>query len=106
VVIDGFLQLRGRAGRQGDPGSTRFMISLQDEMFRKFNTEWANSIVLKLGLEENVPLEYGSLAKQLLALQTAAERYYFGIRKSLVEFDEVMEVMLVVYSLYHGMGLP
>jgi hypothetical protein len=43
---------------------------------------------------------------QLLALQTAAERYYFGIRKSLVEFDEVMEVMLVVYSLYHGMGLP
>jgi hypothetical protein len=38
--------------------------SLQDEMFRKFNTEWANSIVLKLGLEENVPLEYGSLAKQ------------------------------------------
>jgi preprotein translocase subunit SecA len=43
---------------------------------------------------------------QLLALQTAAERYYFGIRKSLVEFDEVMEVMLILYSLYHGMGLP
>jgi preprotein translocase subunit SecA len=85
-------QLRGRAARQGDPGSTRFMISLQDEMFRKFNTEWANSIVLKLGLEENVPMEYGSLAKQLLSLQTAAERYYFGIRKSLVEFDEVLEV--------------
>ncbi|KAG0576049.1 hypothetical protein KC19_5G051100 [Ceratodon purpureus] len=85
-------QLRGRAARQGDPGSTRFMISLEDEMFRKFNTEWANSIVLRLGLEENVPLEYGSLTKQLLSLQTAAERYYFGIRKSLVEFDEVLEV--------------
>lgn len=85
-------QLRGRAARQGDPGSTRFMISLEDEMFRKFNTDWANSIVLRLGLEENVPLEYGSLTKQLLSLQTAAERYYFGIRKSLVEFDEVLEV--------------
>ncbi|CAM6008715.1 unnamed protein product, partial [Sphagnum balticum] len=99
-------QLRGRAGRQGDPGSTRFMISLQDEMFRKFNTEWANSIVLKLGLEENVPLEYGSLAKQLLALQTAAERYYFGIRKSLVEFDEVMEVQRKhVYTLRQALLL-
>lgn len=87
-------QLRGRAGRQGDPGSTKFMISLQDDMFKKFNfnTEWAVNLISKVTANEKIPLEGETLVKQLLALQRSAEQYYFGIRKTLVEFDEVLEV--------------
>ncbi|XP_058089861.1 protein translocase subunit SECA2, chloroplastic isoform X1 [Magnolia sinica] len=87
-------QLRGRAGRQGDPGSTRFMVSLQDEMFQKFNfdTEWAVRLISKITNNEDVPIEGDTIVKQLLALQINAEKYFFGIRKSLVEFDEVLEV--------------
>lgn len=87
-------QLRGRAGRQGDPGSTRFMVSLQDEMFQKFNfdTEWAVKIISRITNDEDIPIEGDSIVKQLLALQINAEKYFFNIRKSLVEFDEVLEV--------------
>ncbi|KAJ0085907.1 hypothetical protein Patl1_08278 [Pistacia atlantica] len=87
-------QLRGRAGRQGDPGSTRFMVSLQDEMFQKFNfdTEWAVKLISKITDDEDTPIEGDVILKQLLALQINAEKYFFGIRKSLVEFDEVLEV--------------
>ncbi|KAL3736743.1 hypothetical protein ACJRO7_025649 [Eucalyptus globulus] len=87
-------QLRGRAGRQGDPGSTRFMVSLQDEMFQKFNfdTEWAVRLISKITNDEDIPIEGDAIVKQLLALQINAEKYFFGIRKSLVEFDEVLEV--------------
>ncbi|XP_042488496.1 protein translocase subunit SECA2, chloroplastic [Macadamia integrifolia] len=87
-------QLRGRAGRQGDPGSTRFMVSLQDEMFRKFNfdTEWAVKLISKITNDEDIPIEGDAIVKQLLALQINAEKYFFGVRKSLVEFDEVLEV--------------
>ncbi|XAR62841.1 hypothetical protein NMG60_11017737 [Bertholletia excelsa] len=87
-------QLRGRAGRQGDPGSTRFMVSLQDEMFQKFNfdTEWAVRLISKITNDEDIPIEGDAIVKQLLSLQINAEKYFFGIRKSLVEFDEVLEV--------------
>ncbi|XP_056161097.1 protein translocase subunit SECA2, chloroplastic isoform X2 [Syzygium oleosum] len=87
-------QLRGRAGRQGDLGSTRFMVSLQDEMFQKFNfdTEWAVRLISKITNDEDIPIEGDAIVKQLLALQINAEKYFFGIRKSLVEFDEVLEV--------------
>ncbi|CAI9112735.1 OLC1v1013222C1 [Oldenlandia corymbosa var. corymbosa] len=87
-------QLRGRAGRQGDPGSTRFMVSLQDEMFKKFNfdTEWAVRLISRINNDEDFPIEGDTIVKQLLTLQINAEKYYFGIRKSLVEFDEVLEV--------------
>ncbi|XP_008781674.2 protein translocase subunit SECA2, chloroplastic isoform X2 [Phoenix dactylifera] len=87
-------QLRGRAARQGDPGSTRFMVSLQDEMFQKFNfdTEWAVKLISKITNNEDIPIEGHTIVKQLLALQINAEKYFFGIRKSLVEFDEVLEV--------------
>ncbi|XP_057469284.1 protein translocase subunit SECA2, chloroplastic isoform X2 [Actinidia eriantha] len=87
-------QLRGRAGRQGDPGSTRFMVSLQDEMFQKFNfdTQWAVKLISKITNDEDMPIEGDAIVKQLLALQTNAEKFFFGIRKSLVEFDEVLEV--------------
>ncbi|KAJ4700751.1 Protein translocase subunit SecA [Melia azedarach] len=87
-------QLRGRAGRQGDPGSTRFMVSLQDEMFQKFNfdTAWAVNLISQITNDEDLPIEGDAIVKQLLALQINAEKYFFGIRKSLVEFDEVLEV--------------
>ncbi|XP_039053835.1 protein translocase subunit SECA2, chloroplastic-like isoform X2 [Hibiscus syriacus] len=87
-------QLRGRAGRQGDPGSTRFMVSLQDEMFQKFNfdTEWAVKLISKITNDEDIPIEGDAIVKQLLGLQVNAEKYFFNIRKSLVEFDEVLEV--------------
>ncbi|CAK7346910.1 unnamed protein product [Dovyalis caffra] len=86
-------QLRGRAGRQGDPGSTRFMVSLQDEMFQKFNldTEWVVRLISKITNDEDIPIEGDSVVNQLLSLQINAEKYFFGIRKSLVEFDEVLE---------------
>ncbi|KAK1641718.1 hypothetical protein QYE76_059523 [Lolium multiflorum] len=95
-------QLRGRAGRQGDPGSTRFMVSLQDEMFRKFNldTEWAVRLISRITNDEDIAIESNAVVKQLLGLQINAEKYYFGIRKSLVEFDEVLEVQRKhIYSL-------
>lgn len=87
-------QLRGRAGRQGDPGSTRFMISLQDEIFQKFNfdTEWAVKLISRITNDEDIPIEGDTIVKQLLSLQISAEKYFFNIRKSLVEFDEVLEV--------------
>lgn len=87
-------QLRGRAGRQGDPGSTRFMVSLQDEMFQKFNfdTEWAVKLISRITNDEDMPIEGDAIVKQLLSLQISAEKYFFGIRKNLVEFDEVLEV--------------
>ncbi|KAK3118055.1 hypothetical protein QOZ80_9BG0693570 [Eleusine coracana subsp. coracana] len=87
-------QLRGRAGRQGDPGSTRFMVSLQDEIFQKFNldTEWAVRLISSITNDEDIAIESNVVVKQLLGLQINAEKYYFGIRKSLVEFDEVLEV--------------
>ncbi|XP_075664837.1 protein translocase subunit SECA2, chloroplastic-like [Castanea sativa] len=86
-------QLRGRAGRQGDPGSTRLMVSLQDEMFQKFNfdTEWAVRLISKITNDKDVPIEGETIVKQLLALQINVEKYFFGIRKSLVKFDEVLE---------------
>ncbi|KAG9145197.1 hypothetical protein Leryth_008987 [Lithospermum erythrorhizon] len=87
-------QLRGRAGRQGDPGSTRFMVSLQDEMFQKFNfdVEWAVALINKISSDEDIPIEGSTVVNQLLGLQINAEKYFFGVRKSLVEFDEVLEV--------------
>ncbi|KAG5544221.1 hypothetical protein RHGRI_016840 [Rhododendron griersonianum] len=86
-------QLRGRAGRQGDPGSTRFMVSLQDEIFQKFSydTEWAVKLISRINNNEELPIEGSVIVKQLLGLQINAEKYFFGIRKSLVEFDEVLE---------------
>ncbi|PWA49020.1 preprotein translocase SecA family protein [Artemisia annua] len=95
-------QLRGRAGRQGDPGSTRFMVSLQDEMFQKFNfdTEWAVNLISRITNDEDVPIEGDTIVRQLLSLQVSAEKYFFNIRKSLVEFDEVLESNLIPLSFY------
>ncbi|MED6201452.1 Protein translocase subunit SA2, chloroplastic [Stylosanthes scabra] len=70
------------------------MVSLQDEMFQKFNfdTEWAVRLISKITNDEDMPIEGDAIVKQLLGLQINAEKFFFSIRKSLVEFDEVLEV--------------
>ncbi|KAJ7549884.1 hypothetical protein O6H91_07G073500 [Diphasiastrum complanatum] len=83
-------QLRGRAGRQGDPGSTRFMISLQDEMIRKFDSEWAVNLVSKAF--DDSPLESKAFQQQINSLQMTVESYFMKIRESLIEYDDVIEV--------------
>ncbi|KAM4117545.1 hypothetical protein ACB094_02G133000 [Castanea mollissima] len=79
-------------------------VDVEDEMFQKFNfdTEWAVRLMNKITNDEDVPIEGETIVKQLLALQINVEKYFFGIRKSLVEFDEVLEVQRKhVYDLRH-----
>ena len=83
-------QLRGRAGRQGDPGSTQFFISLEDDVMRLFGSERIAPMIERLGLEEDQPLEAGMLTKQIEAAQKRIEGRNFAIRKSVLEFDDVM----------------
>ena len=83
-------QLRGRAGRQGDPGSTQFFISLEDDVMRLFGSERIAPMIERLGLEEDQPLEAGMLTKQIEAAQKRIEGRNFAIRKSVLEYDDVM----------------
>jgi len=83
-------QLRGRAGRQGDPGSSRFYISLEDDLMRLFGSERIQGIVGALGLEEDQPIEYGILSKQIEQAQKRVEGKNFSIRKHVLEYDDVM----------------
>jgi len=83
-------QLRGRAGRQGDPGSSRFYLSLEDDLMRRFGGSSIASIMDRLGLEEDVPLEHGLVSKSIENAQTKVEAHNFDIRKHVVEYDDVM----------------
>jgi preprotein translocase subunit SecA len=83
-------QLRGRAGRQGDPGSSRFYLSLQDDLLRIFGGERMQNMMLKLGMEEDVPIESGLITKRIAAAQQAVEVQNFESRKHLLEYDDVM----------------
>ena len=83
-------QLRGRAGRQGDPGSSRFYLSLQDDLMRIFGGEKMQNLMLKLGMEEDVPIESGLITKRISAAQEAVEAQNFAARKHLIEYDDVM----------------
>ena len=83
-------QLRGRAGRQGDPGSSRFYLSLQDDLMRIFGGEKMQNLMLKLGMEEDVPIESGLISKRISAAQEAVEAQNFAARKHLIEYDDVM----------------
>ncbi|MDD3334913.1 MAG: preprotein translocase subunit SecA [Eubacteriales bacterium] len=83
-------QLRGRAGRQGDPGSTQFFISLEDDVMRLFGSERIAPMIERLGLTEDQPLEAGMLTKQIEAAQKRIEGRNFSIRKSVLEYDDVM----------------
>jgi len=83
-------QLRGRAGRQGDPGASRFFLSLQDDLLRIFGGEKIQNLMLRLGMEEDVPIESGLITKRIEAAQKAVEAQNFEARKHLIEYDDVM----------------
>ncbi|NLD21490.1 MAG: preprotein translocase subunit SecA, partial [Bacteroidales bacterium] len=92
-------QLRGRAGRQGDPGSSIFYVSLEDNLMRLFGSERIASIVDKMGLEEGEALQNSMLSSSIERAQKKVEENNFGIRKNLVEYDDVMNSQReVVYS--------
>jgi len=82
-------QLRGRAGRQGDPGSSRFYLSLQDDLMRIFGGERMQNLMLRLGMEEDVPIESKLITKRIAKAQEAVEAQNFESRKHLLEYDDV-----------------
>ncbi|MGL5255548.1 MAG: preprotein translocase subunit SecA [Proteocatella sp.] len=83
-------QLRGRAGRQGDPGTTRFFISLEDELMRLFGSERIQGVVEKLGMEESDAIEHKMLSRSIEGAQKKVEGKNFSIRKSVLQYDDVM----------------
>ncbi|WP_373599849.1 preprotein translocase subunit SecA [Paraclostridium bifermentans] len=83
-------QLRGRAGRQGDPGSSRFYISLEDELMRLFGSDRISGMVEKIGLDEETPIEAKMLTKSIENAQKKVEGRNFGIRKHVLQYDDVM----------------
>ena len=83
-------QLRGRAGRQGDPGSTRFFLSLEDNLLRIFGGERVASLMNAFRVEDDMPIESGMLNRSLEGAQKKVETYYYDIRKQVFEYDEVM----------------
>ncbi len=85
-------QLRGRAGRQGDPGSSRFYLSLEDDLLRIFGGERLKSLMGKLGMEQGVPIEHGMITKSIERAQKQVEARNFDIRKHLLEYDDVMNM--------------
>src|SRR3954465_15317870 len=93
-------QLRGRAGRQGDPGSSRFYLSLQDDLLRIFGGQRMQNLMLRLGMEEDVPIESGLITKRIAAAQKAVEAQHFASRKHVLEYDDVMNKQRqAVYSM-------
>src|ERR1039457_5890848 len=83
-------QLRGRAGRQGDPGGSRVYLSLQDDLMRIFGGERMQNLMLRLGMEEDVPIESKMISKRIAAAQKAVEAQNFASRKHILEYDDVM----------------
>jgi preprotein translocase subunit SecA len=83
-------QLRGRAGRQGDPGSSRFYLSLEDDLMRIFGSDRISGIMQRLGMEEGVPIEHNMVTKAIARAQKQVEAQNFSIRKNLLEYDDVM----------------
>jgi preprotein translocase subunit SecA len=83
-------QLRGRAGRQGDPGSSRFFLSLEDDLMRIFAREWISTLLQSLGMEEGVPIESRMISKRIEGAQKAVESQNFESRKHVLEYDDVM----------------
>jgi len=93
-------QLRGRAGRQGDPGSSRFYLSLQDDLLRIFGGERIQNLMLRLGMEEDVPIESKLITRRIAAAQKAVEAQHFAARKHLLQYDDVMNKQRkAVYSM-------
>ena len=83
-------QLRGRSGRQGDPGSSRFYLSLEDDLMRIFGSDRISGLMSKLGMEEDVPIENRMVSKAIENAQKKVEAHNFDIRKHLLEYDDIM----------------
>jgi preprotein translocase subunit SecA len=83
-------QLRGRSGRQGDPGSSRFFVSLEDDIMRRFGGDRVKKIMEWAGMEDDVPIEHPLVSKSIETAQTKVEGYNFDIRKHVVQYDDVM----------------
>ena len=83
-------QLRGRAGRQGDPGSSRFYLSLEDDLMRIFGSDRISGLMQRLGMEEGVPIEHKMVTKAIERAQRQVEAQNFSVRKHLLEYDDVM----------------
>ncbi len=97
-------QLRGRAGRQGDPGASRFYLSLEDDLMRIFAREWVSTLLQRLGMEEGVPIESGMITRRIEAAQKAVETQNFESRKHVLEYDDVMNKQReAVYGLRHNL---
>ena len=93
-------QLRGRSGRQGDPGSSRFYLALDDELMRLFGSERIAGLMDRLGMKEGEPIEHGMVSKAIENAQKRVEAHHFEIRKTLLEYDDVMNQQReVVYDL-------
>jgi preprotein translocase subunit SecA len=93
-------QLRGRSGRQGDPGSSRFYLSLEDDLLRIFGSERISSVMGRLGMEEGEPIEHNLISRAIENAQKKVEAHNFDIRKHLLEYDDVMNKHReIVYSL-------
>jgi preprotein translocase subunit SecA len=92
-------QLRGRSGRQGDSGSSRFYIGLDDELMRIFAGERIAGLMDRLGLDEDTPIEHNLVTRQIESAQKKVEQYHFDLRKHVLEYDDVMNVQRkVIYS--------
>ncbi|MCK5807429.1 preprotein translocase subunit SecA [bacterium] len=93
-------QLRGRSGRQGDPGSSRFFLSLEDDLLRIFGSDRISSVMARLGIEEDQPIEHKWISKAIENAQKKVETHNFGIRKNVLEYDDVMnQQRKTVYAL-------
>ncbi len=85
-------QLRGRAGRQGDQGGSRFFVSFEDDLMRRFAPDWVPGMLQKLGMDEDLPIESGMVTKALENAQTKVEGHNFDLRKHVVDYDDVMNL--------------
>ena len=83
-------QLRGRSGRQGDPGSSRFYLSLEDDLMRKFGSERLSGIMDRLGMDEDIPIEHKAVTNAIEKAQKRVEQVFFEMRKNRLKFDDVM----------------
>ena len=103
-------QLRGRSGRQGNPGLSRFYLSLEDPLMRRFYRDWVKNFMEKLGMGEGVPIESKMVSRAIEKAQKKVEDYHFEIRKNLLEYDGVMDeqrktVYVVRQEVLEGVGL-
>ncbi|PRY43873.1 preprotein translocase subunit SecA [Umezawaea tangerina] len=95
-------QLRGRSGRQGDPGESRFYLSLKDELMRRFNAAMVETVMTRLKVPDEVPIEHKMVTRAIRSAQTQVEQQNFEIRKNVLKYDEVMNLQRkVIYAERH-----